>query len=92
MNFRIRSDIAWVRHLPDNRLTESVILTPEDEQVLVGEVIKIGAGRKINGKIVPVEVKEGNKVVFGVHTGETFRWEGEQLLAMREVDILGVIE
>ena len=91
-NFHPRSDIAWVRPLLDERLTESIIFTKPDEKVLIGEVLKVGVGRKIRGKICPIGVKEGDKVIFADTTGETLTWEGEQLLAMREFDIMGVIE
>jgi chaperonin GroES len=58
-----------------------------------GEVKAVGKGKKTDeGKILPLDVKVGDRVLFGKYSGQTVKVEGEELLVMREEDIMGVIE
>jgi co-chaperonin GroES (HSP10) len=87
-NITIRSDIAWIRPIPDS-LASSIIHLPTDETTHIGEVLKIGPGRR---NIPITEVSEGDRVLFGSSTGESFYFNDEQLLAMRVPDIMAVLE
>lgn len=94
---RMMSDIVLIRPI-DGRLDQGLILVPEDERekTRVGEVVDVGPGRKNpkTGKRMAIGVQKGDKVLYGHHTGEdlTMCLNGENLLAMREPDIMAVIE
>ena len=87
----MKGNICWVRPLPDN-LSSTIIELPQDETAHIGEVLKVGPGRKMQGKVSPTTVKVGERVLFHSSIGESFHFNGEQLLAMREPDIMAVIE
>ncbi len=58
-----------------------------------GKVVAVGKGKHDeNGKLIPIEVKAGDKILFGKYSGSEFKLEGEDLLILREDDILGIIE
>jgi chaperonin GroES len=59
----------------------------------MGEVIAAGGGKKTeDGKVIPLDVKKGDKVLFSKYSGNEIKIEGEELLIMREEDILGIIQ
>jgi chaperonin GroES len=59
----------------------------------MGEVVAVGNGKILeNGSVRPMAVKAGNKVIFGKYSGQTVKVDGDELLVMREEDIMGVIE
>jgi chaperonin GroES len=59
----------------------------------MGEVIAVGNGKILeNGERRPLEVKKGDKVLFGKYSGQTVKVDGEELLVMREEDIMGIVE
>ena len=58
-----------------------------------GEIVAVGKGKKDDqGKVIPLDVKPGDKILFGKYSGQTVKVKGEELLVMREEDIMGVIE
>jgi chaperonin GroES len=76
-------------------MTAGGIFIPETakEKPQKGEVIAVGNGKKTeDGKIIPIDVKAGDKVLFGKYAGTEIKVEGEEFLIMREDDILGIME
>ncbi|TXF09903.1 co-chaperone GroES [Pelomicrobium methylotrophicum] len=95
MKIRPLHDRVIVKRLEEERKTASGIVIPDTaaEKPDQGEVIAVGNGRLLeNGTLRPLEVKVGDKVLFGKYSGQTVKVEGEELLVMREEDIMGVIE
>ncbi|MCG6875000.1 MAG: co-chaperone GroES [Betaproteobacteria bacterium] len=95
MKIRPLHDRVIVKRLEEERKTASGIVIPDTagEKPDQGEVLAVGNG-KVNdeGKIRPLDVKVGNRVLFGKYSGQTVKVEGEELLVMREEDIMGIIE
>jgi chaperonin GroES len=88
-------DRVIVKRLEEERKTASGIVIPDTaaEKPDQGEVLAVGKGKVTDeGKLVPLDVKVGDKVLFGKYSGQTVRVKGEELLVMREEDIMGVIE
>jgi chaperonin GroES len=95
MKIRPLHDRVIVKRLEEERKTASGIVIPDTaaEKPDQGEVIAVGNGRLLeNGTLRPLEVKVGDRVLFGKYSGQTVKVEGEELLVMREEDIMGVIE
>ena len=95
MKLRPLHDRVIIKRLEEERKTASGIVIPDTaaEKPDQGEVLAVGPGKKNeDGKLVPVDVKVGDKVLFGKYSGTTVRVEGDELLVMREEDIMGVIE
>ncbi|GIX29232.1 co-chaperone GroES [Pelomicrobium sp. G1] len=95
MKIRPLHDRVIVKRLEEERKTASGIVIPDTaaEKPDQGEVVAIGNGRLLeNGTLRPLEVKVGDRVLFGKYSGQTVKVEGEELLVMREEDIMGVIE
>jgi len=88
-------DRVIVKRLEEERKTASGIVIPDTaaEKPDQGEVLAVGKGKLTDdGKVVPLDVKVGDKVLFGKYSGQTVKVKGEELLVMREEDIMGVIE
>lgn len=88
-------DKVVVRPLVRDETTRSGIVLPDTarEKPQEGEVISIGTGRVLdNGQRVPVEVKEGQRVLFAKYAGTEVKLNGEELLILSEKDILGILE
>ena len=88
-------DRVIVKRLDEERKTASGIVIPDTaaEKPDQGEVISVGKGKtNDDGKVVPLDVKAGDRVLFGKYSGQTVRVKGDELLVMREEDIMGVIE
>ena len=84
-----------VKRLEEERKTASGIVIPDTaaEKPDQGEVKAVGKGKKTDdGKIIPLDVKVGDRVLFGKYSGQTVKVDGDELLVMREEDIMGVIE
>jgi chaperonin GroES len=84
-----------VKRLDEERKTASGIVIPDTaaEKPDQGEVKAVGTGKVLeNGAVRPLDVKVGDKVLFGKYSGQTVKVEGEELLVVREEDIMGVIE
>ena len=95
MKIRPLHDRIIVKRLDEERKTASGIVIPDTaaEKPDQGEVKAVGKG-KVNdeGKVRTLDVKVGDRVLFGKYSGQTVKVEGEELLVMREEDIMGVIE
>ena len=95
MNLRPLHDRIVVKRLEQETKTASGIVIPDQaaEKPDQGEVVAIGNGKILeDGKVRPLDVKVGDKILFGKYSGQTVKVEGEELLVMREEDIMGVIE
>ena len=95
MKIRPLQDRIIVRRLEEERKTASGIVIPDTaaEKPDQGEVLAVGKGKKTDdGKLIPVDVKVGDKVLFGKYSGQTVKVKGDELLVMREEDIMGVLE
>jgi chaperonin GroES len=95
MKIRPLHDRIIVKRLEEERKTASGIVIPDTaaEKPDQGEVIAVGKG-KVNeeGKVRPLDVKVGDKILFGKYSGQTVKVQGDELLVMREEDVMGVIE
>ena len=79
----------------EERKTASGIVIPDSatEKPDQGEVKSVGPGKKDeNGKVIAMDLKVGDRVLFGKYSGQTVKVDGEELLVMREEDIMGVVE
>src|SRR5690606_18591096 len=95
MAFRPLHDRVLVRRIEAEEKTAGGIIIPDSakEKPSEGEVLAVGAGtRDETGKLQPLDVKAGDRVLFGKWSGTEVRIDGEDLLIMKESDILGVIE
>ncbi|MEN9782931.1 MAG: hypothetical protein RLZZ445_1878 [Pseudomonadota bacterium] len=95
MKIRPLHDRIIVKRLEEERKTASGIVIPDTaaEKPDQGEVKAVGKGKKTDdGKIIPLDVKVGDRVLFGKYSGQTVKVDGDELLVMREEDIMGVIE
>ena len=95
MKIRPLHDRVIVRRMEEERTSAGGIVIPDSatEKPAQGEVLAAGKG-KVNeqGDVSPLDVKVGDKVLFGKYAGTEVKVEGEELLVMREEDIMGVIE
>jgi chaperonin GroES len=95
MKFRPLHDRVVVRRIDAEEKTKGGIIIPDTakEKPQEGEVIAVGPGsRDETGKLQPLNVKPGQRVLFGKWSGTEFRIDGEDLLIMKESDIMGVVE
>lgn len=95
MTFRPLHDRVVVRRVGSEEKTKGGIIIPDTakEKPQEGEVVAVGPGaRDEAGKLVPLELKAGDRVLFGKWSGTEVKIDGEELLIMKESDILGVIE
>ena len=95
MKFRPLHDRVVVRRLEAEERTAGGIIIPDTakEKPQQGEVIAVGPGaRDESGKIVPLDLQAGDRVLFGKWSGTEVRIDGEDLLIMKESDIMGVLE
>jgi len=95
MTFRPLHDRVVVRRLDQNQKTAGGIIIPDtaQEKPMEGEVIAVGPGtRGDDGKLNALDVKTGDKILFGKWSGTEVKIDGVELLIMKESDIMGVIE
>ncbi|MDP7482177.1 MAG: co-chaperone GroES [Arenicellales bacterium] len=95
MNIRPLHDRVVVRRLEDERTTPGGIVIPDSatEKPMQGEIVAVGNGKVLeNGESRPLDLKVGEKVLFGKYSGTEVKVDGEDLLVMREDDIMAVIE
>lgn len=95
MKIRPLHDRVIVKRLEEERTTASGIVIPDTaaEKPDQGEIMAIGTGKVLeDGSVRPLEVKVGDKVLFGKYAGQSVKVGGEELLVMREEDIVGVVE
>ncbi|HLU00576.1 MAG TPA: co-chaperone GroES [Burkholderiaceae bacterium] len=95
MALRPLHDRVIVKRLDNERTTASGIVIPDSaaEKPDQGEIIAVGTGKRTeDGKVLPLEVKVGEKVLFGKYAGQNVKVDGEEVLVMREDEILAVIQ
>jgi chaperonin GroES len=95
MNLRPLHDRVVVRRLEGESKTAGGIIIPDTaaEKPQQGEVLAVGPGaREDSGKLIPVDVKKGDKVLFGKWSGTEVKIDGQELLIMKESDIMGVLD
>jgi chaperonin GroES len=95
MSIRPLHDRVVVRRLDEEKTTAGGIVLPDSatEKPMEGEVISVGNGKITeSGDVLPLDVKPGDKVLFGKYSGTEVKVDGEELLVMREDDIMAVVE
>lgn len=95
MNIRPLHDRVVVRRMEEERTSAGGIVIPDSatEKPIQGKIIAVGNGKTLdNGQVRALEVKVGDRVLFGKYSGTEGKLEGEDFLVMREEDIMGVIE
>ncbi|MDA9983198.1 co-chaperone GroES [Gammaproteobacteria bacterium] len=95
MAIRPLHDRVLVRRLESDKKTAGGIVIPDSaaEKPMEGEVVSVGNGKLLdNGELRTLDVKAGDKILFGKYSGTEVKVDGEELIVMREDDIMGVIE
>ena len=95
MKLKPLNDRVIVKRLEEERKSAGGIVIPDTaaEKPSMGEVVSAGPGKTDdNGKLQPMGVKAGNKVLFGKYSGQEFKMDGQDLLHMREDDIIGIVD
>ena len=95
MKIRPLHDRVIVKRLEEERKTASGIVIPDNaaEKPDQGQILAVGPGKRDeNGKHVALDVKVGDRILFGKYAGQTVKVDGEEMLVMREEDIMGVVE
>ena len=94
MNGRPLADRVIVKPIEVEEKTKSGIVLPDTakEKPQEGEIVAVGPGRYEDGKLIPMNVKQGDRVLFAKYAGTEIKLDGEEYLIMRESDILGIIE
>jgi len=95
MKFRPLQDRVLIKAVEDEQKTKGGIIIPDTakEKPMQGKVVAVGPGaRDENGKLQPLGVKVGDRILYGKWTGTEVKIDGEDLLIMKESDIMGVIE
>jgi len=95
MKFRPLHDRVVVRRIDEDQKTAGGIIIPDTaaEKPQTGEIVAVGPGaRGDDGKVEPLDVKSGDKVLFGKWSGTEVKLDGDDLLIMKESDIMGVLQ
>jgi chaperonin GroES len=95
MKIRPLGDRILVRRIKEEEKTKGGIIIPDTakEKPQEGKVVAVGKGKySEEGKLIPIEVKAGDKILFGKYSGSEVKIEGEEHLILREDDILGILE
>jgi len=95
MKVRPLHDRILVKRIEEEEIKEGTIIIPDTakEKPQEGRVVAVGSGKILeDGKRQPLEVKEGDRILFGKYAGTEVKIDGEELLMMREDDVLGIIE
>lgn len=87
-------DRVIIKRIEEEEKTKGGIIIPDTakEKPQEGRVIAVGSGRHEDGKVIPLDVKSGDKILFGKYSGTEIKLNGEEHLILREEDILGIIE
>ena len=94
MNFKPLHDRVLVQRVQSDEKTAGGIIIPDtaQEKPMEGKVLEVGSGaRDESGKLVPLDVKKGDSILFGKWSGTEVKMNGEELLIMKESDIMGII-
>jgi chaperonin GroES len=95
MKIRPLHDRVVVKRIEEKETVQGGIIIPDTakEKPQEGEVVAVGQGKRMeDGKLVPLDVKAGDRILFGKYSGSEIKLEGEEFLIIREDEILGVIE
>lgn len=95
MKIRPLQDRVVVRRTEEETKSAGGIVIPDSaaEKPQQGEVVAVGPGKKLdNGEVQPVDLKEGDKILFGQYAGSTVKLDGEELLIMNESEVFGVVQ
>ena len=95
MKFRPLGDRVVVRRVKEENKTAGGIIIPDTakEKPMEGEIVAVGpGGRDESGKLIPIDLKPGDRILFGKWSGTEVKIDGEELLIMKESDVMGVIE
>ncbi len=96
MSTKIRPlhDKVIIKRIGEEEKTKGGIIIPDTakEKPQEGRVIAVGPGKHEDGKVIPLDVKAGDKILFGKYAGTEIKLNGEEHLILREEDILGIIE
>ncbi len=95
MNIRPLYDRIVVKRIEEQETMQGGIIIPDTakEKPQEGEVVAVGQGKRLeNGKIIPLDVKAGDRILFGKYSGSEIKLGGEEYLIMREDEVLGVLE
>lgn len=94
VKFRPLHDRVLVRRLEQEEKTPGGIIIPDTakEKPMEGEIIAVGTGTRLeDGKIIPLDVKAGDRILFGKWSGTEVKFDGEEFLVMKESDIMGIV-
>jgi len=94
MKFRPLHDRVVIRRIDEEEKTKGGIIIPDTakEKPMEGEIVAVGPGaRGEDGKLVPMDVKKGDRVLFGKWSGTEVKLDGEELIIMKEPDVMGII-
>src|SRR5580704_8219277 len=95
MKFRPLNDRILVKRVEEEEKTKGGIIIPDSakEKPVEGKVIAVGNGKRLeDGKVLPLDIKAGDRVLFGKYSGTEIKVDGEEHLILREEDVLGVVE
>ena len=95
MNFKPLHDRVLVKRVESDQKTAGGIIIPDtaQEKPMEGKVVSVGGGaRNENGQVVALDVKKGDRILFGKWSGTEVKIDGKELLIMKESDIMGIIE
>ena len=95
MSFRPLHDRVLVRRVAEEEKTAGGIIIPDTakEKPMEGEILAVGSGtRNDQGKVEPPDVKKGDRILFGKWSGTEVTMDGEELIIMKESDVMGIIE
>ena len=95
MNLRPLHDRILIKRIEEKEAVKGGIIIPDTakEKPQEGEVIAVGNGKKTEeGNIIPLDVKAGDRILFGKYSGAEIKMEGEEFLILREEEVLGIIE
>jgi chaperonin GroES len=95
MNIRPLYDRIVVKRIEEQETKVGGLFIPDSakEKPQEGEVVAVGKGKRLeDGKVVPLDVQQGDRILFGKYSGSEIRIDGEDLLIMREDEVLGVLE
>jgi len=95
MNFRPLHDRILIKRIEEKETAKGGIIIPDTakEKPQEGEVVAVGSGKKNeDGKVVPLDVKAGDRILFGKYSGSEIKIDNEEYLILREEEVLGIIE
>lgn len=94
MNIRPLADRVLVKRVAEEEKTKGGIIIPDSakEKPVEGKIVAVGRGKYEDGKVRELDVKKGDRILFGKYAGTEVKLDGEEHLILREDDILGVIE